>query len=131
MRMYRNIRSHPILCTSQSHVQTTRVLQEADALVFVASDAAQNDIILLSSLESIDTGHLNILLQLLLERSVELHIIDNIGTLTLVWCDHADLVGYDARLEELCDDLLNVGCFRPGIDDKQVQIGNDSMESTC
>jgi hypothetical protein len=120
--MYRNICSHPILCMSQSQVQTTRTIQEADALVFVASDAAQNNIILLSSLESIDTGHLDILIQLLLERPVKLRIVDNIGTLTLVWCDHADLVGHDARLEILGNNLLDVGCFHPGIDDKQVQM---------
>lgn len=98
--------------------------------MFVASDAAQNDIILLPSLESVDTGHLDILIQLLLERPVELHIVDNVGTLALVGCDNANLIRHDARLKELGHDLLDVGCFRPDTNDEQVQIVNDDMEST-
>lgn len=98
--------------------------------MFVTSDSTQNDVILLSSLESVNTGHLDILIQLLLERPVELHIIDNIGTLILIGCNSANLIRQDARLEELGNDLLDVGCFRPVINDEQVQITNDGMEST-
>lgn len=99
--------------------------------MFVAPDAAQNDIVLFSSLEGIHTSHFNIFVQVLLERSVELHIIDDIGTLTLVGCYDADLGRYDARLEEFGNDLLNVRCFRPESSDKQLQLKVEDMTSTC
>jgi len=64
--------------------------------MLVTPDTAQNDIVLLSSLEGIYTGHFDILVQVFLERSIKLHVVDNIGTLTLVGCYDADLGRYDA-----------------------------------
>lgn len=47
--------------TSQSNVQTTGVVQETDALMFITPNAAENDVVLLSALERVDAGNFNFL----------------------------------------------------------------------
>lgn len=79
--------------------------------MFVAPDAAQDDVVLLSSLEGINTGYFDIFVQILLERAVELHIVDYVGSLALVRCHDTDLIWNNPRLEELGNNLLDVGCF--------------------
>jgi hypothetical protein len=76
--------------------------------MFVASDAAEDDIILLTTLERINTSYFNLLVQIFLERTVELHIVDDIRPLALIRGDNANLVGPDTRLEEFGYDLLYV-----------------------
>ena len=82
--------------------------------MLVAPHTTQDDIILLASLERIHTRHLDLLVQILLHRSVELHVVDDVGALSFVRGDDTDLRWSNAGLEELGDDLLDVRGFRPG-----------------
>lgn len=97
-----------ILSTRERNVQTPRIVQETNSLVLVTPNAAQNDVVLLPSLECINAGYFNFLVQILLQRSVELHIIDNVGALALIRGHDADLIGNNTRFEELCDNFLDV-----------------------
>jgi len=79
--------------------------------VLVTPDTTEDDVVLLPSLEGIDGRDLDLLVEFLLERSVELHVVDDVRPLTLVGSDDSDLVGKDSGLEELGDDLLDVRSF--------------------
>ena len=50
-----------ILRTSQSDVETPWIIQETNALVLVAPHTAEDDIILFTTLESVDASHFNFL----------------------------------------------------------------------
>lgn len=50
-----------LLCSCKCHIQTSRVVQETDALMFIRPDTRQDDEILLPTLEGINTGHFNLL----------------------------------------------------------------------
>ena len=67
-----------ILCTSESNIETPWVIQKANTLMLVASDAAEDDVILLPSLESIHTGNFDLFVEVLLQRAIELHVVDNV-----------------------------------------------------
>lgn len=49
------------LGSGQRHVETTRVVQETDALVLVCTNTRQDDEVLLSALEGIHAGNLHLL----------------------------------------------------------------------
>ena len=51
-------------------------------------------------LEGIHAGNLDLLINLGVERSLVLHVLDEIGALPLVRGDHSDLVSQDAALDE-------------------------------
>lgn len=107
--------NHTVLRTGQGDVQTPRVVQETDTLVFVAPNTTEDDVVLLTTLERVDRGHLDLLVQVFLQRTVVLHVVDDIGALSFVRGDDTDLSGYDTRLEELGDDLLDVRRLGPGM----------------
>ena len=50
-----------LLGSGQRHVETTRVVQEADALVFIGTDTRQDDEVLLSALEGVHAGNFHLL----------------------------------------------------------------------
>ena len=50
-----------VLGPGQRNVQTTRIVEKADALVLVGTHARQYDEVLLATLERIDAGHLDFL----------------------------------------------------------------------
>jgi hypothetical protein len=50
-----------ILCTCESDIQTTGIIEETDSLMLVASDTAENNVVLLSSLEGINTCDFDLL----------------------------------------------------------------------
>lgn len=102
-----------VLSSGESDVEPTRVTQESDALVLVASDATEDDVVLLAALEGVDRGDLNLLVELLLESAAELHVVDDVRPLALVGRDDANLGRQDARLEEFGDDLLDIGGLSP------------------
>lgn len=97
-----------ILRSRESDVQTPRIVQEADTLMLIAPDAAKDDVVLLSTLERIHASNFNLLVEVLLQGSVELHVVHDVRALSFVWGDNADLAGDNSRLEELGDDLLNI-----------------------
>lgn len=76
--------------------------------MFIASYATQNDVVFFTTLEGIDTGHLDLLVQILLECTVVLHVIDDIRPLTFVWCDDTDLARDDSSLEEFGHNLFDI-----------------------
>lgn len=47
------------------------------------------------------------------QGSAELHVLDQVGALTLVWCDDADLVGFGSSFKQPGGDLLNICSLRP------------------
>lgn len=98
-----------ILCSGQRNVETSRVVQEPDALVLVAPDTGQNDVVLLSALESINAGNFDLLVEILSQGAVELHEVCDVRSLTFVGCDDTDLGWHDTRLEESGDNLFDVG----------------------
>jgi len=97
-----------ILRASESDIQSTRVVQETDALMLVTPDTAKDDIILFSALECVYTGHFDLFVEVLLEGAVELHIIDDIRALSFVWRDDTNLGRNNAGLEELGDNLFDI-----------------------
>lgn len=105
---------YTIFRTGESNVETTWVIQETYPLVFITPDTTENNVVLLSSLEGVHARHFHFLVEVFLQRPIELHIIDDIRALTLVRSNDTDLRWNNTRLEELGDDLLNVGGFRPG-----------------
>jgi len=48
-----------VSCTGQGDVETARVIQETDALMFVGTHARENDVVLLSALEGVHRCHLD------------------------------------------------------------------------
>lgn len=49
--------------SSERHIKTSRVVEEADALVLIGPHAGQDDEVLLSALEGIHTGYFHFLLK--------------------------------------------------------------------
>ena len=118
-----------ILGTRERDVQPTWVIKEADSLMLVAPHAAENDVVLLSALERVDAGDFYLLVKVLLEGAIELHIVDNVRALALIWRDDADLVRDDPRLEELGHDLLDVRRLGPVY--TTVNTINSTSEGSC
>lgn len=50
-----------LLGSGQRHIETTWVIQEANALVLIGTNTRQDDEVLLSALESIHAGNLHLL----------------------------------------------------------------------
>lgn len=67
-----------VLCTGESYIETPWVVEETDALVFVASHAAEDDVILLPPLKGVNASDLDLLVEILLEGTVELHKVDDV-----------------------------------------------------
>ena len=80
-----------VLGSRQRHIQSARVVQETDTLVFVASYTTEDNVVLLTTLECVHAGHFNLLVQILLKRTIELHVVDNVRSLPFVWCDDTNL----------------------------------------
>jgi hypothetical protein len=97
-----------VLCTRESDVQPPRVIQKSDSLVFIAPDAAEDNVVFLATLKSIHGCHLYFLVKVLLQRTVVLHIVDDVRTLSLIRRHNANLARYNTRLEEFCDNFLDV-----------------------
>ena len=76
--------------------------------MLVAPDTAENDIVLLATLECVDGSNLNLLVEIFLEGPVVLHVIDDVRALALVGCDDTYLARHDTRFEKLGDNLLNI-----------------------
>ncbi|CAK5265135.1 unnamed protein product [Mycena citricolor] len=104
---------HTVLGTSQSDIQPPGIVQESDALVLVTANTAEDDVVLLPALERIHTRDLDLLVQILLERPVELHVVHDIRPLAFVRRHHANLARHDTRFEELGHDLLHIRRLRP------------------
>jgi hypothetical protein len=102
-----------VLGTRKGDVETTRVRQETNALVFVATHTREDDEVLLTSLERIYRGDLDLFVVLLPESAALLHTLHDEAALTLVRRDDTDVLWLDAGLEEASDDLLNVLSLSP------------------
>lgn len=50
-----------LLGSGEGHIETTRVIQEADALMLIGTNTRQDDEIFLSALEGIHTGNFHLL----------------------------------------------------------------------
>lgn len=48
-----------------------------------------------------------------MQGAAELHVLDQVGALALVWRDDANLVRFGSSLQQSCRDLLNVGSLSP------------------
>ena len=81
--------------------------------MFVASDATEYNIILFTTLESIDACYLDFLVQIFAITSVLLHCTDNVRSLTFVGCDDADLTWLHTGFEKLRNNLFAIRCLRP------------------
>lgn len=83
--------------------------------MLVAPNTTEDDIVFFSALECIHAGNLDLLIQVLLERAIELHVIDDVRALSFIWCNYTNLCRNNAGLEELRDNLLYVRRFSPVI----------------
>ena len=81
--------------------------------MFVTPDATEDNVILLTTLESIDARYLDFLVQIFAITSVLLHCTDNVRSLTFVGSDDADLTRLHTSFEKLCDNLFAIRCLRP------------------
>jgi hypothetical protein len=112
----------------EGDVEPAGVVEEANALVLVGANTRHNNQILLSALEGVDARHLDLLVQLGVQRALVLHVLHlqtqfmmrsrrtrlleiayQVSTLALVRSDDSDLLGFHARLQEASGDLLHVG----------------------
>ena len=99
---------HSVFCARESDVQPPGIVQKPNSLVFVAPDTTEDNVVLLTTLEGVHGSDLYLLVEVLLQRTVVLHIIHDVRTLSFVGCHNADLAGYNTRLEEFRDYFLNV-----------------------
>jgi hypothetical protein len=97
-----------VFCTREGDVQPPRVVQKSNSLVFIAPDTAEDNVVFLATLKSIHGCHLYFLVKVLLQRTVVLHVVDDVRTLSLVRCHNANLARYNTRLEEFRDNFLDV-----------------------
>lgn len=79
--------------------------------MLVTPHAGHNNVVFLSSLEGIDTGYFDFFVEFFLERSVELHVADDVGSLSFVRRDDSNLTGKDSRFKESSDNLLHIRSF--------------------
>ena len=100
-----------VLCAGEGDVETPWIVQETYTLVLIASHAAENNIILLSALERVDAGDFDFLVEILLQRAIELHVIHDVRSLAFVRGYHANLTGHYARFEKFRDDFFHVRRF--------------------
>lgn len=78
-------------------------------MVLVASNTAEDDVVFLSTLESVYARDFDLLVKLLLQGTMGLHGGHNIGTLALIRSDDTNLTWQNTRFEETRDNFLNVG----------------------
>lgn len=97
-----------VLGSRESHVESTRVIQESDAGCLVASNAREQDEVLLSSLEAVDRCDFDFFVELRVELSMPLHVVHDESPLALVRSDDAYLIGTQACIEKGGDDLLHI-----------------------
>mmetsp|Transcript_7910 Transcript_7910/g.23809 ORF Transcript_7910/g.23809 Transcript_7910/m.23809 type:complete len:839 (+) Transcript_7910:1217-3733(+) len=98
--------------TRERYVETARVAEETDALALIASDAREDDVIFLTTLECIDGCNLDLCIELLAKSAVALHIAHDVGALALVRRDDANLSRRGAALEKSSNDLLDIAGLR-------------------
>jgi len=84
-------------------------------LVLIGAHTGEDDVVLLSALEGVHTGHLNVGVQLLPHGAVAQHHLQHVGALTLVRGDHPELIGGGPTFQEVGHDLLHIGslCKNP------------------
>ena len=99
---------HSVFCTRESDIQPPRIVQKSNSLVFVAPDTTEDNIVLLTTLEGVHGSDLYLLVEVLLQRTIVLHIVHDIRTLSFVRRHNADLARYNTRLEEFRDNFLNI-----------------------
>lgn len=97
--------------TGQSDVQAAGVVEKPDPLVIVSSHAGQDNVVLLTSLECINTSYLHLLVEFHIEGTTVLHVGHDECPLTFVRGDYADLLGFNPAAKERRGQLLHVGCF--------------------
>ncbi len=78
-------------------------------LVLIGAHAGEDDVVLLSALEGVHTGHLNVGVQLLPHGAIAQHHLQHVGSLTLVRGDHPQLVRGGPTFQEVGYDLLHIG----------------------
>lgn len=95
--------------SGESDVEASRIVQESDALVVVGSYARQHDDVLLSSLKRVDGCNFDFVVRRRTERTGRDHVTTDVGSLSLVGRDHADLAGLETGLEEERDNFFDRG----------------------
>jgi hypothetical protein len=82
--------------------------------MLVASNTAEDDVVLLSTLESVDARDLDLFVQILLQGAVVLHVGHDIRSLAFVGSDDTYLMRQHACFEEFGDNLFDVARFGSG-----------------
>ena len=100
-----------VLRPRERNVQPPRVVEETNSLVLITPNTTQNNVILFTALESIDTSNFYFFVQVLLKGTVELHVVDNIRALSFIRRNYANLSWNYNRLEKLSNYLLNIRRF--------------------
>mmetsp|Transcript_9039 Transcript_9039/g.36954 ORF Transcript_9039/g.36954 Transcript_9039/m.36954 type:complete len:402 (-) Transcript_9039:474-1679(-) len=98
-----------VLGACEGHVETARVIKKAHTVVFVATHAAEYDVVLLSSLEGIHARNLDLLVQHLAQRTRPQQRGNHVRALPLVRRDHAQLRWVHAAAQKGRDDALDIG----------------------
>ncbi len=76
--------------------------------MFVAANTTENDVVFLPSLESIDAGNFDFLIQIFLQRPIELHVGHDVRPLTFIGSDDANLSRDNTGFEELGNYFLDI-----------------------
>ena len=101
-----------ILRSCECNIQTPRIVQESNALMLIASHAAEDDIVLLTTLKGIHACDFDFFVKIFLESAVELHVVEDIRPLSFVRRDDTNLTRDHTGLEELGYNLLDVRRLR-------------------
>ena len=110
-----------IFSSRESNVQSSWIIQKTDPLVIITSHATEDNVIFLTSLESIDARNFNFLIEILAIAAILLHGTNHIRTLTLIRSDNSNLTRLNTSLEELGDDLFAVCCLGTKVSDYLVE----------
>lgn len=65
-----------------------------------------------------------------MQGAAELHVLDQVGALTLVRGDDADLIGFGSCLQQPGGDFLHVGSFSPEKNSQSYQYWDNHLKLT-
>jgi hypothetical protein len=106
-----------VLGTRQSDIQSSGIVQESNSLMLIAPDTTEDNVILFTTLKSIDAGNFDLLVEILAITAILLHSTDNVRALTFVRSDDSNLTWLNSSSEKLGHNFLAISGFRTTISD--------------
>lgn len=106
--------NHTIFCSCNGNVQSSWIFQKPNSRALIWSYTRNDDVILLSSLISINRSNFELFVIIWILRAdltIFLQETDNISSLTLVGSNDTDLLGFNTCPFEIKENLINLLSF--------------------